>query len=205
MGTTDQGRSVCGQETQRKSSALRFFYGIGDGQELGQRECKPWQQGSRIRFLLGNDHLCHRVSSTSHHGHASPKAVDDPVFQHTGPQVFVTFVNVIPLKIALARRHKLDSNCGLVLSCVGDPPEPCPYHAVGAASAIGRADEVLGQGEVEGVSLRMLFFVRAQQMAELIVWFAFSDGGWWCHDKYPVYKFVVVQLVTLLDSVEFLG
>jgi hypothetical protein len=42
-------------------------------------------------------------------------------------------------------------------------------------------------------------------MAELIVWFAFSDGGWWCHDKYPVYKFVVVQLVTLLDSVEFLG
>ena len=96
---------------------------------------------------------------TSHHGHASPKAVDDPVFPHTGAQVFVTFVYVIPLKIALAGRHKLDRNGGLVLACVGDPPEPCPDHAVSAASAIGRADEVLGHGEVEGGSLGMMVLV----------------------------------------------
>ena len=42
-------------------SALRLFYGIGDGQELGQRQLKPWQQGRRIGFLLGNDYLCHLV------------------------------------------------------------------------------------------------------------------------------------------------
>ena len=41
--------------------------------------------------MLGNDRLCHRLSPTSHHGHASPKAIDDPVFPHTGAQVFVTF------------------------------------------------------------------------------------------------------------------
>jgi hypothetical protein len=42
-------------------------------------------------------------------------------------------------------------------------------------------------------------------MAKLIVWFAFSNRGWWRHDKYSVYEFVVIQLVTLLDRVEFLG
>src|SRR5262245_27522821 len=170
--------------TCRKPSTFGCFQRISDGQKLGQRELKPWQQGRRIRFLLGNDYLCHRVSPTSYHGHAPPKAVDDPVFPHTGAQVFVPFVNIIPLKIALAGRDKLDSNGGLVLACVGDAPEPAPDDAIGAASAIGRADEVLGHGEVEGGPLGMLFFVRAQQMAELIVWCAFSDSGGWCHDKY---------------------
>jgi hypothetical protein len=42
-------------------------------------------------------------------------------------------------------------------------------------------------------------------MTELIIWSAFSDSGWWCHDEYPVHKFVVVQLVTFFDRVEFLG
>jgi hypothetical protein len=28
--------------TLRQSSAFRLFYGIGDGQELGQRQSKPW-------------------------------------------------------------------------------------------------------------------------------------------------------------------
>ena len=81
------------------------------------------------------------------------------VFQHTGPQVFITFVKVVPLKIALARRHKLDSHGGLVLSCIGGPPEPGPDHAVGAASAIGRANEVLGQSEVEGGPLGMMALI----------------------------------------------
>jgi len=50
-----------------------------------------------------------------------------------------------------------------------------------------------------------MVFVRAQQMTELIVWFAFSDSGRWCHDKYCMHKFVVVQLIALFDRVEFLG
>src|SRR5262249_40150625 len=135
----------------------------------------------------------------------APKAVDNPVFPHTGAQVFVTFGYVIPLKIALAGRHKLDSNRGLVLACVGEPPEASPDHAVGAASAIGCADEVLRYGEVEGGSLGMMIFVRQQQMTELIIWSTFSDSGWWCHDEYPMHKFVVVQLITLFNRVEFLG
>src|SRR5262245_58781109 len=98
--------------------------------------------------MLGNDYLCQRGSPTPYHGHAAPKAIDDPVFSYTGAQVFVTFVYVIPLKIALAGRHKLDSNRGLVLACVGDPPEAGPEHAVGTAAAIGRANEVLGYSEV---------------------------------------------------------
>jgi hypothetical protein len=93
----------------------------------------------------------------------------------------------------------------LVLACVRDAPESRPDHAVGTASAIGCDDTVLGQGEVEGSALGMLLFVGAQQMAKLIVWFTFSDGGWWCHNKYPMHKFVVVQVVTLFGSVEFLG
>jgi hypothetical protein len=52
---------------------------------------------------------------------------------------------------------------------------------------------VLGHGEVEGNPLGMMVFVRTQQMAELIVWCAFSDSRWWYHDKYPMYKFVVVS------------
>src|SRR5262245_15121893 len=83
-------RGVAGSWAWRASSALRSFHGIGDGKELGQREFKAWQQRSRIRFLLGNDDLCDRLRATPHHGHTPPKAVDDPVFQHTGAQVFVT-------------------------------------------------------------------------------------------------------------------
>lgn len=49
---------------QRESAAFGGFQRIGDGQELGERECKPWQQGRRIRVRLGHDQLCHRVRPT---------------------------------------------------------------------------------------------------------------------------------------------
>src|SRR5438309_1741566 len=97
------------------------------------------------------------------HRQGALKAVDDPILQDAGFSIFPTFIDIMAPAVAASGRYEFDRDGWRIAAPVQRAAEAGPDQAVGNTSTPAGPHVLLGQGAVQGRSLRVVLAVREQK------------------------------------------